>query len=212
MVQIRQIPDIQAKLGALCPAIGVARWAVFRAPLWQATQRWLIALLTLMTLSACSTLSSTPAVQTNAQASWVLLPINNLSPTAQADVQAQNLMEIQLRARGVKQVDIFTPIRQVSLRGLLDTRSQLSDATSWARNRGYRYGLTGTVHEWQYQQGADKEPTVGVSLKLLDLASDTVLWQANAARTGWGYANLTTVANRVLAELMQQIDIEVPTR
>ena len=165
--------------------------------------------LIMFSVTACSTLTSTSQTRADALASWVLLPINNLSETAQADAQAQVFVETQLRARGVQHVDIYTPLKKVSLRGLLDTRSQLSEATDWARAKGYRYALTGTVHEWQYKNGADKEPVVGVSLKLLDLSSGEVLWQGNAARTGWGYASLPVVANKVVVDLLQKIRLDL---
>lgn len=171
-----------------------------------------VALLMVLSLSSCSTLTSTPQVSASSQASWALLPINNLSQTAQADTQAQTFVETHLRARGVQRIDVYSPLKPVSLRGLLDAGTELNTATQWAQSKGYRYAVTGTVHEWQYKGGADKEPAVGVSLKLIDLSSNQVLWQANAARTGWGYANLPAVANKVVADLLQQIQLDAVVR
>lgn len=174
--------------------------------------RFVAVALIMLSLTACSTLTSTPEVRADAQASWALLPIENLSENAQADSQAQIFVETQLRTRGVQQLDIYAPLNRVSLRGLLDSKSQLAEAADWAKARGYRYGLTGTVHEWQYKGGADKEPAIGVSLKLLDLSRNEVLWQGTAARTGWGYANLPAVANKVIADLLQQIRLDLNAR
>jgi len=156
-------------------------------------------------LSACSSMTSTPGVSVDVSERWALLPISNLSETAQADAQAHSMVETQLRARGIRAVDTYAPIRQVSLRQLLDPGKELKQARNWAMQSGYRYGLSGTIHEWQYKTGADREPAVGMSLKLVDLYSGEVVWQANAARTGWGYASLPSVADGLIRDLLDQV-------
>ena len=165
---------------------------------------------TLMFISGCSSMSTTNSAMVNATDRWAILPINNLSNTAQADLQAQTLIETRLRKRGVKHVDTYTPLTQVSLRNLLDPATDLKNSLAWATQNGYRYGLTGSVNEWHYKAGADREPAVGMSLKLIDVYSGDVVWQANAARTGWGYANLPAVADKVISELLQELRLRSP--
>jgi hypothetical protein len=143
---------------------------------------------------------------------WALLPINNLSQTPQADTQALIMLETQLRTQGVRHVAIYAPLQAVSLRTLLDPARQLDDAMGWARQSGYRYALTGTINEWSYRSGADKEPVVGMNMKLVDLISGDVLWQANAARTGWGYASLPALADTVIADLLEGVHFDNASR
>ncbi len=162
-------------------------------------------------VSACSSMSSTPRVSANSADRWAVLPINNLSVTAQADAQAQTLVETHLRARGVSSIDTYAPIRQVSLRDLLDPATEMNSAIEWAQRSGYRYGITGSVNEWHYKSGADKEPSVGMSLKLVDIYTRDVLWQGNASRTGWGYANLSAVADDVIRELLEEVQLRAST-
>lgn len=159
-------------------------------------------------LSACSSMTSTPRVTLDINDRWALLPISNLSETAQADAQALSMIETHLRARGVASVDTYSPIRQVSLRELLDPNKEMVQARDWAIRTGYRYALSGTIHEWQYKAGADREPAVGLSLKLTDLYTGDVAWQANAARTGWGYASLPSVADTVIRNLLAQVQLD----
>lgn len=168
-------------------------------------------LFSVLSLNACSFMSTTKQVAADIDARWALLPINNLSQTAQADAQALTLLETQLRRRGVTQLHMYTPLRQVNLRNLLDPSADLDNAMQWAKSNRYRYALTGSVNEWQYKAGADREPAVGISLKLVDLYSDGVVWQANAARTGWGYATLSTVADKVISQLLQEIQLRAPS-
>lgn len=165
----------------------------------------------LLFISACSSMSTTSRGAADSGARWAILPINNLSHTAQADLQAQTLIETRLRKRGVRTVDTYTPIRQVSLRNLLDPATDLKNSLEWAKQHQYRYGLTGSVNEWHYKAGADREPAVGISLKLIDLYSGEVVWQANAARTGWGYASLPAVADKVIRELLDEVQLRVQT-
>jgi len=158
-------------------------------------------------ISACSSMSSTARVTADANGRWAILPIANLSVTAQADVQAQTLIETRLRSRGVATIQPYSSVRQVKLSNLLDSNSEMKRSIEWARKAGYRYGITGSVNEWQYKSGADREPAVGISLKLINIRTQEVLWQANAARTGWGYATLSTVADKVIGELLDEVRI-----
>jgi len=163
-------------------------------------------------VSACSSMSTTNSATADIGARWAILPINNLSNTAQADLQAQNLIETRLRKRGVATVDTYTPTTQVSLRSLLDPATDLKNSLEWAKQNNYRYGLTGSINEWHYKAGTDREPAVGVSLKLVEIASGDVVWQANAARTGWGYASLPAVADKVIREMLGEVRLRALTR
>lgn len=170
-------------------------------------RHWLLYALAFMwiTLAGCSTLTSTPVVTADASQGWMLLPITNLSENPQADRQARNLLETRLRTRGVRDVAAYAPLQAVSLRTLLDPDSQQQDALQWARKSGYRYALSGTVNEWNYRSGADREPVVGLNLKLVDISTGEVLWQASAARTGWGFSNLPALADAVIAQLLESV-------
>ena len=161
-------------------------------------------------MSACSSMSTTDSTTADISERWAVLPINNISQTAQADVQVQTLVETQLRKRGVRAIETYAPTQKVSLRNLLDPASDLENALDWAKRSGFRYGLTGIVNEWHYKAGADKEPAVGISLKLIDLQSEAIVWQANAARTGWGYASLPAVADKVVRELLHEVQLRAP--
>lgn len=166
---------------------------------------------TLLIVSGCSSMSTTNHATADASERWAILPINNLSQTAQADVQAQTLIETRLRNRGVRAIDTYVPLKQVSLRDLLDPATDLKNSIEWAKRNRYRYGVTGSVNEWHYKAGADREPAVGISLKIVDLHNGDVVWQANAARTGWGYASLPSVADKVVRELLEEIQLRSPT-
>ncbi|MFK8082490.1 MAG: hypothetical protein AB8B97_19595 [Granulosicoccus sp.] len=168
-------------------------------------QRLLTCCLLLLSLSACSTMSSADRVTVDRNRSIALLPFENLSATPLADTRLQRLVETRLRHRGVRNIQLYESAQRVALKTLLNGESRLKDATSRAKAKGARYGVTGTVHEWQYKGGADREPVVGVTLSIIDFSTDSVLWQANAARSGWGAANLSAIADKVVGDLLEQV-------
>lgn len=167
--------------------------------------RWTLLSVLFVSLGACSTLSSTPSVTVAADRPIALLPFENLSITPQADTRLRRVVETRLRRAGVGDVYVYEATQQTTLKALLNPRRQMDDATRWANEQGAQYAFTGTVHEWQYKAGADREPVVGLTLSLIDLNSGDVLWQGNAARTGWGYANLSAIAEKTVDDLLSQV-------
>lgn len=161
----------------------------------------------LLTLTACGSMTTTDTARVSANERWALLPINNLSTTPRAGEKASALVENHLRAKGVDSIDAYLAPEGLSLVSLLDTEREIRDAKQWARDEGIRYGVTGTIHEWHYKSGVDKEPAIGLSLKLIDLTANRVVWQGTTAKTGWGYANISGVANKAVSKLIRQINI-----
>jgi TolB-like protein len=168
----------------------------------------ILALVLFSLVSACSTVTSTPPVIAQADGMWALLPIKNLSTTPSAGEKVASIVETQLRARGVQTIESFVRKDSLSLVSLLDNTERSTEAANWAKESGAQYALTGTVHEWHYKSGADKEPAVGLSLKLIDVATEEVLWQGSSARTGWGYSNLSSVGSRVINGLLEKVRIQ----
>lgn len=156
-------------------------------------------------ITACETMMSSDRVVVSATDRWALLPIENLSSTPLAGNQARTLVETHLRSRGIRNLDLFEVSAEQTLMALLDEAGQIAAAKEWAINNGFRYGITGNVQEWQYKNGLDNEPSVGLTLKFLDLQTDQVLWVASASRTGWGYQNLSSVASKTIGDLLSEV-------
>lgn len=163
-------------------------------------------------LGACQTMTSSNRVIVSSAEKWALLPISNLSKTPMAGNRASALVETHLRSRGVKNLEVYKSPANQSVIALLDEAGQLDDAKNWARQNGFRYGITGDVQEWSYKNGLDNEPSVGMTLKFVDLQSDEVMWIANATRTGWGYSNLSSTASKTIDELLTQVKFKANTR
>lgn len=161
--------------------------------------------LVLLGLTACSTVvrAPTPALASNAR--WAVLPIANDTETPLAGNRAAAIVEAVLRARGVGQLERAPLMPTVD--ALFDPSASvpLAQSLAWARTAGVRYALTGTVTEWRYKVGVDGEPAVGLTLQLIDVGSDQVLWSASGSRSGWSRQSLSGTAQQLIEELARPL-------
>ena len=161
-------------------------------------------------LTACETMTASKTVAVSANETWALLPIQNLSKTPLAGNRAKALVETHLRAHGVRNIDSYNAAPDQTILALLDDNGQLEAAKKWAKDKGYTYGVTGNVQEWQYKNGLDNEPSVGLTLKFINLLNDEVMWVASASRTGWGYNNLSNVASKTIEDILAEVRFKGP--
>ncbi len=168
----------------------------------------LIILLTL-SMGACSTAiqSTTNHDALDTQSRWALLPIANNTDTPQAGLSAEAMIEHQLHRRGIDNL-LHYPVA-LSRDSLFEpTERKISDeAKKWALDQGVRFAVTGSVQEWRYKVGIDGEPAVGVTLKVLDLSNDRVVWSASGAKSGWSREALAAVAQAVLADVLASLKL-----
>jgi len=156
-------------------------------------------------LAACSTVSRAPAPAMAADAQWVLLPFVNHTETPQAGLRAEAIAESLLRAQGVTRLKRYPgELNTETLFEPMD-RKRAEAARNWAKSAGARYALTGSVDEWRYKVGIDGEPAVGITLQLIDLQQDQVIWSATGGRTGWSREALSAVAHKLLANLLDPL-------
>ena len=158
-------------------------------------------------LSSCSTLTSMPVVDIESDQGVAILPLKNLSSTPLAGEQVAVLAESILRSRGLDELETYEPVNATGLSALIATSSGEESGISWARESGYDFALSGTVHEWHYKGGADREPTVALSLQLIDVVTTRVVWQATSAKAGWGFSSLSTVGQNLVKGLLGNVRI-----
>ncbi len=142
-----------------------------------------------------------------AQASWVVLPILNHTATPQAGRRAEAITQALLHSAGVENLQRYPAVFQDDLL-LLGSDTQLFEtALKWAKEKKVRYAMTGTVDEWRYKVGIDGEPAVGVSLRLLDLDTDQVVWSAVGGQSGWSREAVSAVAQKLIKRLLDQVSL-----
>lgn len=157
------------------------------------------------TVVGCSTLDVQPRPEVDKAALWAMLPLFNLTETPQAGARAAAIVEAVLRTRGL---DNF-----VRAPAELDTESLIEPqeakmhekGLAWAREKGARYAVTGSVSEWRYKVGVDGEPAVGLTLQVIDLGNGKVVWAASGGRSGWSREALSAVAQKLVRDLTQPL-------
>lgn len=165
--------------------------------------------LAVLGMAACSTtIQSTAEHEALAvQAKWVLLPIANNTDTPQAALAAEAMIEHLLRRRGISTLQPYPAALSHDSLFEPTERKVSEDAQKWAREQGARFGVTGSVDEWRYKVGIDGEPAVGVTLKVIDLASGHVVWSASGAKSGWSREALSAVAQTLLTDLLGSLHL-----
>jgi len=170
-------------------------------------KRLLMICIGLLLITACATSyrSNAPALEKNVK--WALLPMENYTETPQAGFRMESITESVLRIKGAVPLEKYpSSLTQGGLFEPSDAKT-VEAAINWAKQSGARYAVTGAVNEWRYKTGVDGEPAVGVTLKVIDLQNRQVLWDAAAARTGWGREAVSAVAQKLLEDLIEGIKI-----
>jgi hypothetical protein len=140
---------------------------------------------------------------------WVLLPMQNLTETPQAGESVEAILATLLRAQGIINLSLYPTPHQTDALPEFDERRRYEEALRWARDHNYTYGVTGSVEEWRYKSGVDGEAAVGISIQLLDIGTEKILWSASGARAGWGRETLSGATQRLLLKMLRDIRVGI---
>ncbi|WP_447971624.1 penicillin-binding protein activator LpoB [Nitrospira sp. M1] len=165
-----------------------------------------IGLLTVMT-HGCTVIDYSRDPMLDAHAPWVLLPIVNHTETPQAGRRAEAITESLLYSQGMTQIRRYPSALQDGSFILGSDNTLYESALHWAKEQKARYAITGTVDEWRYKVGIDGEPAVGVSLRILDLQTNHVVWSAVGGQTGWSREAVSAVAQKLIKRLLKEVSV-----
>ncbi|MBO3276565.1 penicillin-binding protein activator LpoB [Pseudomonas schmalbachii] len=159
-----------------------------------------------LVMAGCSSFTSERGSALPRDAEWGLLPVLNYSQAPQAGERVEQILLSVLAEDGVRPW-VYPELSQ-SDPLLLDDRVRQNQALDWARQQKLAYVVTGSVEEWQYKNGLDGEPAVGVSLQVLETSSGKLLWSRSGARAGWSRETLAGTAQTVLRDLVRDLRFE----
>ncbi len=173
--------------------------------------RVLLLLLFAIPFTGCSTMRVTgePTIMLDEKTSWVLLPIANYSVTPQAGDKVKSILSTILRVRGVEPISYYPKMEEFDQLTVLSNEEQLTRSLQWARQQGFVIGITGSVEEWRYKSGVEREPAVGVTLQVLDIKSGRVLWSVSGSRSGWGREAVSGSAQILLSKMLSKLNLGV---
>jgi PBP1b-binding outer membrane lipoprotein LpoB len=156
-----------------------------------------------LVVAGCSSFSGGGSPTLSRDASWGVAPLVNFAQAPQAGERAEQILISILAEQGV--TPLMYPQQPQKDLLLQDDRERQSQALAWAREQKLAYVITGSVEEWQYKNGLDGEPAVGISLQILEPATGRVVWSSSGARAGW---SRESVAQKVLRKLVGNLDFE----
>lgn len=156
--------------------------------------------------AGCTTIHQSAQGTASLHEEWAVLPFLNNTETPYAGERAESIATALLYARGVTRVTTV-PAEQREADQLLPERGvkRQQEALAWARAKGIRYVMSGSVTEWRYKVGLDGEPVVGITLQVLQLPEATVIWSGSGSKSGWSRDAVSAVAQQVLEDLIAGI-------
>lgn len=173
---------------------------------WSLLWWMFLGMMVLLALTGCTSVMDVKrGTPLERSATWVLLPFSDYGETPQAGERAEEMASSLMRVRW--DVDLLSyPATKESVALVdLDERQRYDKALLWAREQGYVYGLTGSVHEWRYRNGSEGEAAVGLSLRVISIKSGRAEWLATASRSGIGAQTVSGVAERLLRSMLSQM-------
>lgn len=159
-----------------------------------------------LALSGCTATKINQPAQTQvvcAGLKWGVMPLVNYTQTPQAGEKAAAITAGLLQAYDIKQVVIYR--RQGACQTILACpHQQLSDTQIrlWARRKGIRYVMFGSVNEWRYKVGLDGEPAINITLNLMDVHSGKVVWSSVGSKVGGSRGSVGVIAHDLIGNML----------
>ncbi len=159
-----------------------------------------------LALASCATQHSQAPLTLDQSAAWAVLPFANHSQTPMAGERVESLTVSALRQRLLPEIDRIAPkVAATTTLPLLDDTARFDQAMEQARLQGIVYAVTGSVEEWRYKTGLDGEPAVGITIRVIEIATGKTLWSSSGARSGWSRESLTGNGQKVIGKLLKEL-------
>lgn len=159
-------------------------------------------------VSACGGTMATTTVRAGTVRSagrWVVLPVINNSETPQAGERLEAMLDTLLRKGGIASLDRYPPAKEDDTHLVSSDRQRYEAALEWARTAKYDYAVSGSVEEWRYKSGLDAEPAIGMSMRVVEVATGKVLWAGTGTKTGGSSQNTSATAVELLASMVREL-------
>jgi len=141
------------------------------------------------------------------KARWVMLPFVNHSETPQAGERVEAMLGTLMRGRGVPYLESYAAPKDDESRLMVGDRQRLEESMGWAKSQKYEYAVTGSVEEWRYKAGIDGEPAVGVTVRIVDLGTNRIVWSSSGSRTGSASDNASGTALKLLDTMVSELEL-----
>lgn len=171
------------------------------------TIRFTCILLATLCLTSCvmTKLNTSPIIDLPPTTRIGVVPFQNHSGSPQAGQRAAAISGGLMRIKGASIVSY--PLSG-SCKKLINCPYNViswQKARAFARANGAQLILTGTVSEWRYKTGLDGEPSVGITLSLVDTKTGRIVWSGVGSQTGSSRSGLSVVAQSLLTKVLAPV-------
>lgn len=156
----------------------------------------------ILLFTACSSIVHKKSASLSASKTYAIASFWNYTETPMAGLRAASIVESVLSKQNIAIHSLIDGADDVSLK---KTKRELYNLQKeQAKNMNANYLITGSVQEWQYKTGIDGEPVVSYTIKVIDLASNAIIFNAVGAKSAWGHKSIGVVAQEIAKELIPQ--------
>lgn len=176
-------------------------------------QKIIISILCVVAVTGCTTTeidtSHSPGIVKDAK--YGVIPFRNQTATPMVGMQATTITTALLHSVGISSFTEYNPVddaKKAELQQDLFASNEYtrSNLINWALSQNITYLLMGDVNEWRYKVGLDGEPAVGVTLYVVYVPLDKVVWSAVGSRRGSTNHALSGVGQTLILRLLNDID------
>lgn len=162
-------------------------------------------MISLLVLTSCTTISRSQQVNLPRNSAVAILPFANNTETVQADTRAASIVSDLLH---IQHVHVMVYPESGDCKQLLEcknTSEKERQAIIWARKHNARFTITGSINEWRYKVGLDGEPSVSITLRIVDLQTKQVVWSAVGSKVGGSRSGLGDIAQNLIMEMLTNV-------
>jgi hypothetical protein len=171
-------------------------------------------LVVVFVLSGCGQVLRTTAVdekQISSRTRNVLvLPLVNLTSTPNAGLILGELLSTEIAAKtNFRMLERSEMMAYLSGgKGEIQEMLEKSTVAKMGKELGMDTVIYGSVTEYRYKKGLDEDPVVGITVRMLDIPENKIIWAESITATGSTYAgrsSLSTLAHELCANLVRSL-------
>lgn len=139
--------------------------------------------------------------------SWTVLPfISHTNVPAEAIVQLERILLVQLPSAGIKEPRIYKAPKTSSVPDYLSDIYEVEQARLWAISEHISYSISAEIIEWKYDE--QNRFSTMLSLKVMNISSSEMVWSINGLGEGRPGEAAYDVSRKLIADLIAAMPVQ----
>ena len=154
----------------------------------------------ILIITACSTMIQKQNIKLPLDKKYAIASFWNYTETPMAGLRASTIIKSVLAKDGLSLISLIGGSDEIE--SVKSKKLFLETKKEEAKKLGAEYLITGDVQEWRYKTGIDGEPVVSFSINIINLKTDSVLFDGVGTKSAWGHKSIGVVAQEIAKDLM----------